>query len=111
MPLLRNAGMHLPFRESLTAVELNLGVSSLTSYLCGQVGVKQVRPFAKLREGSVPLKETEVPGWKTVDMPQEARNVFAAARRIGIRDDVLNAAALRLETFIPPVPSPAAPVE
>lgn len=80
------------------------GIRSLTSHPCGQVEVKSVRPFAKLREGKMPKGETVVPGWKTADMPKEAREVFAAARRIGIRDNVLNAAAFRLETFLPPVP-------
>jgi len=68
-----------------------------------QDGIKAVRPFARLRDGKVALKERgEAPSWQTLKLPQDARLVFAAASRAGIRDGVLSAAATRLQEALYP---------
>jgi hypothetical protein len=73
--------------------------------ICMQVGVTPVRPFARLREGKVPLNSKdkgEKPPWRTSKLPQDALSIFAAASRAGIRDGVLNKAAARLQEALCP---------
>ncbi len=64
-----------------------------------QVKVKPVRPFARLRQGKVPLKEKEQAGWRTDQQgrPNGAQAVFSAAAKIGIQDRILDAAASRFQ--------------